>query len=76
MTLSKTMVWTNVVVKANDQLRQRAAWALSQILVTSTGGIGGFSPRFTEMWVTYYDIFVRNAFGNYRGRSLYIIHNF
>ena len=31
----KTMVWTNVAVKSKDQLRQRVAWALSQIFVLS-----------------------------------------
>ena len=34
----KVMVWTNVVMKAEDQLRQRMAWALSQIFVLSESG--------------------------------------
>ena len=40
------------------------AWALSQILVVSEVGVnlGGK----VEAWVTYYDIFVRNAFGSMR----------
>ena len=50
---------------ANDQLRQRMAWALSQILVTAARGGVAFTGE-TEMWTNYYDIFVRNAFGNYR----------
>ena len=33
--LGKNMVWTMVVLDAPDQLRQRVAWALSQIFVIS-----------------------------------------
>ncbi|CAK0869087.1 unnamed protein product [Prorocentrum cordatum] len=62
---SKSTVWTTMALYASDQLRQRAAWALSQIMVTSSNGIGSSFGQ-TEFWVTYYDIFVRNAFGNYR----------
>jgi uncharacterized protein (DUF1800 family) len=40
------------------------AWALSQIFTAATPGYG--FDYMTEMWVNYYDIFVRNAFGNYR----------
>lgn len=35
----KEMLWTNVVFKSEDQLRQRIAWVLSQILVISEEGI-------------------------------------
>eukprot|EP00913_Durusdinium_trenchii_P018103 g17011.t1 len=49
---------------AEDQLRQRTAWALSQIFVLAVVG-GSFEGR-TEMWLNYYDIFIRNAFGTYR----------
>jgi hypothetical protein len=47
--------------KAEDQLRQRVAWALLQIIVISETGL----PRGkeTEHWAIFYDIFVRNAFG-------------
>ena len=34
----KQIVWTNVVLKAKDQLRQRVAWALSQIMVVANNG--------------------------------------
>mmetsp|Transcript_20151 Transcript_20151/g.41987 ORF Transcript_20151/g.41987 Transcript_20151/m.41987 type:complete len:2123 (-) Transcript_20151:67-6435(-) len=60
----KEMVWTNIVMKGQDQLRHRVAWALSQILVVSSEGAGGTGE--TEKFLVYYDIFVRNAFGNYR----------
>jgi len=53
-----SMVWTNVVLRAQDQLRQRCAWALSQIFVLNHGR--------TEARLAYYDIFVRLAFGNFR----------
>jgi len=61
---SKHFVWTNVVLKGRDQLRQRVAWALSQIFVVEDIDLTGFSPL-VECWATYYDIFVRHAFGNY-----------
>jgi uncharacterized protein (DUF1800 family) len=49
---------------ADDQLRQRMAWALSQILVISPSLLA--DPFNTEATLQYYDIFVRNAFGSYR----------
>lgn len=48
----------------SDQLRQRVAYALSQILVTS-----GLDPRLkrrAESISFYHDILTSNAFGNYR----------
>ena len=39
------------------QLRQRIAWALSQILVISPDE-SGFGYAFTEGFLAYYDIFV------------------
>jgi hypothetical protein len=61
----KRIVWTHVILTAKDQLRQRVAWALSQILAVSPAAIidGEFN---TEGMTAFYDIFVRNAFGNYR----------
>ena len=56
--------WTNAV-SASDQLRQRVAFALSEILVVSD-----FSDDFLEdqprAMGYYQDILVQNAFGNYR----------
>ena len=51
-------------MKSDDQLRQRAAWALIQVYVISHKGSD--FPWQTEHWVFYYDILVRNAFGNLR----------
>ena len=60
-----TAAWTtNAVTDDTSQLRQRIAWALSQILVTSTKSIG--RDEYTEMWMTWHDIFLKHAFGNYR----------
>lgn len=61
---AKQMIWTMHALYADDQLRQRMAWALSQIYVASVSGLG-YSER-VEVWVNFYDIFVRNAFGNLR----------
>ena len=59
----KNIAWTNVVTNAPDQLRQRVAWALSQIFVVAPSG----SERLqSERYHAYYDIFVRHAFGSFR----------
>ena len=60
---AKAGTWATVVTQGKDQLRQRVAWSLSQILVT---GLFGALDQEHELWSTYYDIFVYNAFGNYR----------
>ncbi|MBC8128546.1 MAG: DUF1800 domain-containing protein [Gloeobacteraceae cyanobacterium ES-bin-144] len=51
-------------IGGKDQLRQRVAFALSQILVTSRRD-PNLADRPLAM-TDYYDIFLRNAFGNYR----------
>lgn len=61
---AKSAVWIMQALYAPDQLRQRMAWALSQIYVCSSNG-AGYDER-AESWLAYYDIFVRNAFGNLR----------
>lgn len=52
-----------IALESNDQLRQRMAWALSQILVVTPNQID--EEGYSEIYLNYYDIFVRNAFGNY-----------
>lgn len=55
--------WWSLNMRNDDLLRQRLAYALSQILVIS------FNSDLTDSGdgvADYYDIFVRNAFGNYR----------
>ena len=61
----KQVSWHSSVYNATDQLRQRVAWALAQILVISEEGIST-SDMSIERWANYYDIHVRNALGNYR----------
>ncbi len=59
-----TTPFARAAIGGPDQLRQRVAFALSQICVVSRR-----DPNLTDMPMAltdYYDIFVRNAFGNYR----------
>ncbi len=56
--------WINAV-GADDQLRQRMAFALSQILVVSNADNNRLW-RFYEGMGSYQDILTQNAFGNYR----------
>ena len=60
----KSVVWTHVALYGEDQSRQRMAWALAQIVTTVPGNID--ASTHTEIFTHYYDIFVKNAFGNYR----------
>jgi uncharacterized protein (DUF1800 family) len=52
----------DAMISGDDQLRQRMAFALSQIIVVSDKGVGN-EPL---MMAYYMDILARNAFGNYR----------
>lgn len=56
--------WLWTAAYANDQLRQRMAWALSQIFVVSdqTSTISGDVIQMSE----YADLLARDAFGSYR----------
>ncbi|MEO0715032.1 MAG: DUF1800 family protein [Pseudomonadota bacterium] len=56
--------WRNAI-EGNDQLRQRMAFALSQILVVSNFG-GELLTDIPELVVGYQDVLVEGAFGNYR----------
>jgi uncharacterized protein (DUF1800 family) len=53
-------------ISAPDQLRQRVAWALSQIVVAANVGDQDGTGNPTAMVSQYQDILLRNAFGNYR----------
>ena len=55
--------WWKQSVTAPDQLRQRVAFALSQILVVSEQGPLEDNPRALS---AYYDILLRHSFGNFR----------
>lgn len=55
--------WWQNVFSSGDQLRQRMAYALSQIFVVSMiSDLGNHGTSLT----TYYDILLKNGFGNYR----------
>lgn len=56
--------WINAI-EGDDQLRQRMAFALSQIVVIS-GAEGNFLFEVPNTVAHYQDILVSNAFGNYR----------
>ena len=55
--------WFTHAITAQDQLRQRVAFALSEILVVSEQSTFGDD---TYGLANYYDILVNNAFSNYR----------
>ncbi len=56
--------WWKIVMTAPDQLRQRVAFALSQIFVVSDQDAN--LNEWQEGLASYYDVLVANAFGNYR----------
>jgi hypothetical protein len=60
----KQSVWTTIALFSEDQLRQRVAWSLSQIFSLAVNDIS--ASHETEPFLTYYDIFVRHAFGNFK----------
>jgi uncharacterized protein (DUF1800 family) len=55
--------WFENALRGNDQLRQRVAFALSQIMVVSQVGALQNLPNATA---DFYDTLARGAFGNYR----------
>ena len=56
-------VWWHYLMTEDDHLRQKVAFALSELLVVSGEGLEeGYGPPMAD----YYDILLRNAFGNYK----------
>lgn len=55
-------IWFQNAVRGPDQLRQRVAWALSQIMVVSQGLLVNYPFGLAD----YYDVLARDAFGDYR----------
>jgi len=53
--------WYSIVVNSEDQLRQRVALALSEIIVVSAIGVES-----SYSVADYFDLLVEHAFGNYR----------
>lgn len=61
--LNYTTSWSRAVISSQDQLRQRVAWALSQILVVSRNSTGLANQG--RSIANYYDYFIEEAFGSY-----------
>jgi uncharacterized protein (DUF1800 family) len=56
-------IWFRNALHGEDQLRQRVAFALSEIMVVSQLGVLNNQPY---ALASYYDMLAENAFGNYR----------
>jgi hypothetical protein len=54
--------WWDIVVNGKDQLRQRVAFALSEIFVVSKRGALGTFP---DARISFYDTLIKYAFGNF-----------
>ena len=66
----KILAWWQRAMHAPDQLRQRMAWALSQILVVSDN-----NDTLVNNWnamIGFYDMLLGHAFGNYRDLLLQV----
>lgn len=56
-------VVNNLHLKSVDQLRQRIAWSLANIVIIGFADLE--ASNYPEAWLSFYDIFVRHSFGNY-----------
>jgi uncharacterized protein (DUF1800 family) len=65
--------WWTIAVTAQDQLRQRMAFALSQILVVSA--VNASLQYQSQALARYYDQIVDNALGNYRNLLDVVSHS-
>lgn len=59
---SKSDAWWNGAIKGQDQIRQRMAFALSQIFVVDDGDC----EISRDGHLNYYDILINHSFGSYR----------
>lgn len=64
-TATKRTVATMLALTSDDQLRQRVAWALSQIFVISEIGDLDVKTGQAEVWLAFFDIFVRHGLGSF-----------
>ena len=63
LNVDRVDIWFRNALNGEDQLRQRVAFALSEIMVVSqVGALNGYPYALAS----YYDLLARNAFGNYR----------
>jgi uncharacterized protein (DUF1800 family) len=63
LNLARQDAWLRTTVLGPDQLRQRVAFALSEIMVVSQRGALDQMPY---ALASYYDVLARNAFGSFR----------
>jgi hypothetical protein len=61
---NRQAAWWKIVVTAPDQLRQRVAFALSEIFVTSD--VASQLANEPDGLANYYDLLANDAFGNFR----------
>ncbi|MCK6264410.1 DUF1800 domain-containing protein [Vibrio sp. ZSDE26] len=61
---SRYRAWWEISLTADDQLRQRVAFALSQLLVVSEKD--AILSQHPDLLASYYDLLVEHALGNYR----------
>jgi uncharacterized protein (DUF1800 family) len=61
---NRQAAWWKIVTTAPDQLRQRVAFALSEILVVSD--VASSISNYPDGLANYYDQLARDAFGNFR----------
>jgi uncharacterized protein (DUF1800 family) len=62
--INRIDAWWKATLRSEDQLRQRVAFALSEIMVVSDAN-SSLSGQ-PEGMVTYYDLLLEHAFGNFR----------
>jgi len=62
--INRIDAWWKASINAPDQLRQRVAYAMSQIFVVSD--FNNSLANEPKGMVSYYDMLLENAFGNYR----------
>lgn len=61
--IMRSDIWWETAVWGKDQLRQRVAFALSQILVVSQQGANTYARE--RGFAHYHDLLAKHAFGNY-----------
>jgi hypothetical protein len=66
LSTQRHVTWAHLALHGADELRQKMAWSLSQIVAVGLPGSGMVFEEQTEHYIAFYDIFVNHAFGNYR----------
>ncbi|MGL6259606.1 DUF1800 domain-containing protein [Vibrio sp. WXL210] len=61
----RVSAWFDIAIWGDDQLRQRMAFALSQLLVVSQKDANLASEKEARALARYYDLLVTHAFGSY-----------